>query len=181
MLASLALASWQFGAVAIAHAQLRGVGHTPLAEDLRAIDIDVLPDGTGLPAGSGTAAAGRAVYNARCAACHGPTGIQGPNDPIAGGQGTLSSSRPVKTVGSFWPYATTLWDYINRAMPFERPRSLTTDETYAVTAYVLFLNGIVGEQDLMSASTLPRVKMPNRDGFVPDPRPDTGAPVTRQP
>jgi cytochrome c len=91
---------------------------------------------------------------------------------LAGGQGTLASQRPLKTVGSYWPYATTLWDYINRAMPFERPRSMSADETYAVTAYVLFLNAIVTEQQVVSQTTLPQIVMPNRSGFVPDARPD---------
>src|SRR4051794_6635872 len=97
------------------------VGHAPSADALRAIDIDVLPDGRGLPPGSGTAEQGKPIYEARCASCHGATGREGPNDPLAGGQGTLASPRPVRTVGSYWPYATTVWDYINRAMPFQQP------------------------------------------------------------
>jgi cytochrome c len=93
---------------------------------------------------------------------------------LVGGQGTLATSRPLKTVGSFWPYATTLWDYINRAMPFDKPGLLKPSEVYAVAAYILNLNGIVGDNDVMDAKTLPKVKMPNRDGFVADPRPDVG-------
>ena len=144
-----------------------GLGHAVRSDALNAIDIEVLPDGQGLPPGSGAADAGRAVYVAHCSACHGPTGTEGPNDVLAGGQGSLATSRPLKTVGSFWPYATTLWDYINRAMPFAQPRSLAADDVYAVTAYVLFLNGIVTEHQVISQTTLAQVKMPNREGFVP--------------
>jgi S-disulfanyl-L-cysteine oxidoreductase SoxD len=149
-----------------------GVGRTPKPEELKAIDIEVTPDGKGLPAGRGTAAAGKDVYTRRCETCHGPTGTEGPQDVLVGGRGSLKTLRPLKTVGSYWPYATTLWDYINRAMPFEHPTTMTADEVYGATAYVLFLNGIVGEQEVLDQSTLPRVKMPNRDGFVSDPRPD---------
>jgi cytochrome c len=159
-----------------AAAQQTALGHPVRAEDVQAIDIDVLPDGRGLPPGSGTAELGRSVYAARCAACHGPTGTEGPSDVLAGGQGSLATPRPIKTVGSYWPYATTLWDYVRRAMPFAQPRSLSVNDTYAVTAYVLYLNGIVGERDVMSETTLPRVRMPNADGFVPDPRPDVPSP-----
>jgi S-disulfanyl-L-cysteine oxidoreductase SoxD len=152
-----------------------GVGRTPRPDELKAIDIEVTPDGRGLPPGRGTAAAGKAVYASRCETCHGPTGKEGPQDILAGGQGSLATSTPQKTVGSYWPYATTLWDYIHRAMPFEHPGTMTADEVYAATAYVLFLNGIVAEQDVLDQATLPRVKMPNRTGFTADPRPDVGA------
>jgi S-disulfanyl-L-cysteine oxidoreductase SoxD len=156
-----------------------GVGRTPRPDELKAIDIEVTPDGRGLPPGSGTASAGKAVYTSRCETCHGPTGKEGPQDILAGGQGSLATATPQKTVGSYWPYATTLWDYIHRAMPFEHPGTMTTDEVYAATAYVLFLNGIVAEQDVLDQATLPRVKMPNRTGFTADPRPDVGtAPTT---
>lgn len=143
-----------------------GLGRFPTEAELRALDVDVMPDGRGLPPGSGSAADGRAIYAQRCAACHGPTGREGPNDVLAGGAGTLASARPLKTVGSFWPYATTLWDYINRTMPFDRPGSLSANEVYAVTAFVLHLNGIVSERDLLTDKTLSAVMMPNRDGFV---------------
>jgi S-disulfanyl-L-cysteine oxidoreductase SoxD len=159
-----------------AQAPTFGLGHTARTDALNAIDIDVLPDGQGLPPGSGTAEAGRAVYVARCAACHGPTGVEGPNDVLVGGRGSLTSVRPLKTVGSFWPHATTLWDYINRAMPFAEPRSLSADDVYAVTAYVLFLNGIVTEHEVLSQTTLAQVKMPNRNGFVPDNRANENLP-----
>jgi cytochrome c len=147
-----------------------GLGHVARTDAVNAIDIDVLPDGQGLPPGSGAADRGRDVYVAHCSACHGPTGTEGPNDVLVGGQGSLKAVRPLKTVGSFWPYATTLWDYINRAMPFAEPRSLAADDVYAVTAYVLFLNGIVTEHQVLSQGTLAQVKMPNRNGFLPDNR-----------
>jgi len=154
------------------HAARFGVGQTPSAELLQAWDIDVSPSGAGLPAGSGDAARGRGLYAELCAACHGASGEGGPMDRLVGGAGTLTSDKPVKTVGSFWPYATTLFDYIRRAMPFNAPQSLTSEQVYASTAYVLYLNGIVGETDVLDARTLPKVLMPNRSGFVPDPRPD---------
>jgi S-disulfanyl-L-cysteine oxidoreductase SoxD len=155
-----------------AQAPTFGLGHTPTPDHLKAIDIDVTPDGKGLAPGTGTASGGKDVYTRRCEACHGPTGREGPQDVLVGGQGSLATTSPVKTVGSYWPYATTLWDYIRRAMPFDHPGTLTPDEIYGVTAYVLFLNGIVGEQDALNQTTLPQVKMPNRGGFVADPRPD---------
>ncbi|HEX7127490.1 MAG TPA: cytochrome c, partial [Thermodesulfobacteriota bacterium] len=114
----------------------------------------------------------KAIFQQQCVVCHGPSGTEGPMDRLAGGQGSLAGDSPVKTVGSYWPYATTVFDYIRRAMPLTAPGSLTADQAYAVTAYVLFLNGIVGESDVIDAGSLPQVRMPNRDGFVPDPRPD---------
>jgi S-disulfanyl-L-cysteine oxidoreductase SoxD len=120
----------------------------------------------GLPPGSGTAAQGATVYAQKCQACHGEKGVGGPNDRLVGGQGTLASKTPLRTVGSYWPYATTVFDYVRRAMPFVQPLSLTDGEVYALTAYLLNVNGIIGEQDVMNAETLPRVKMPNRDNFI---------------
>ena len=151
-----------------------GLGRTPTAEEVKAWDITIPPDGKRLPPGSGTAALGSPIYANRCASCHGERGQNPKYDRLVGGQGTLNTDKPVKTVGSFWPYATTLWSYINRSQPFDEPGSLTHDQVYAVAAYLLFLNGIIGEHDVMDARTLPQVKMPNRDGFVPDPRPDVG-------
>jgi S-disulfanyl-L-cysteine oxidoreductase SoxD len=151
-----------------------GVGRPPTPEEVRAWELTIPPDGQGLPPGKGTAALGRAVFAARCAACHGETGEDPNYSRLVGGQGTLTTDEPIQTVGSFWQYATTLWSYIRRAQPFDHPGSLTPDQVYAVTAYLLHRNGIIGEQDVMDATTLPRVKMPNRDGFVPDPRPDVG-------
>ena len=119
--------------------------------------------------GSGTAVQGKQIFADNCAACHGDNGQGGIKDRLAGGQGTLASSMPVKTVGSFWPYATTLFDYIHRAMPYPTPGSLSTDETYAVTAYILSLNGIVPADGRLDKESLPKIRMPNRDGFVPQP------------
>ena len=143
-----------------------GLGRPPTADEMKGADIDVLPDGRGLPPGSGTAERGRDLYARRCAACHGASGKEGPADILVGGNGSLATARPLKTVGSFWPYATTLWDYINRSMPYDRPGTLTADEVYAVTAFVLHLNGIVGAGETLTQETLPRVRMPNRDGFI---------------
>jgi cytochrome c len=134
-------------------------------------DMSIAPDGAGLPPGRGTAAQGAAIYAAKCQACHGENGAGKPNDQLAGGAGTLASDRPaVKTVGSYWPYASTLFDYIRRAMPWNETKSLSADELYAVSAYILHLNGIVGETDVLDAQSLPKVQMPNRDGFIPFPR-----------
>lgn len=160
---------------AMAYAQSHGLGRTATAEEIRRHDMVIPPSGAGLPVGSGTAEKGKAVYAAQCARCHGATGREGPEDVLVGGIGTLSSARPNKTVGSYWPYATTLWDYVNRSMPFDRPGMLPPDDVYSVVAYVLQLNGIVSTTDVLDATSLPKVRMPNRDGFVPDGRPDTGA------
>ena len=169
-----------------AYAQLPtyGVGRAPTADEIKAWNVTIPPDGTGLPPGSGTATQGESVYVARCESCHGPKGQSPKYDPkatrrtlLVGGRGTLGTDKPVLTIGSYWPYATTLWSYINRSQPFDEPGSLTPDEVYAVTAYLLHLNGIIGESDVLDARTLPGVKMPNRDGFVPDSRPDVGGPM----
>jgi S-disulfanyl-L-cysteine oxidoreductase SoxD len=151
-----------------------GLGRAPTGAEVEAWKMTIPFDGVGLPAGSGTAVLGHAIYVERCAACHGERGENGKYDRLAGGRGTLTTDRPVLTVGSFWPFAPTLWSYINRSQPVDEPGSLTADQVYAVTAYLLYLNGIIGEHDAMDARTLPQVKMPNRDGFVPDPRPDVG-------
>ncbi|WP_310318137.1 c-type cytochrome [Paraburkholderia terricola] len=145
---------------------------TPLTDSqLAAWNIDVAPDGRGLPAGSGDVATGARVFAAQCAACHGARGEGGLGDPLVGGHGTLASAKPKRTVGSYWPYATTLFDYIRRAMPYNAPESLSADEVYAVSAFLLNQNGIVPANTRLDAASLPRVVMPNRDGFVPDPRP----------
>jgi S-disulfanyl-L-cysteine oxidoreductase SoxD len=163
LLAAAALLSVTVGA----WAQTPNLGRPVAPEDLAAWDISIGPDGAGLPPGGGTPVKGEAVYIAVCQACHGEKGTGKPNDPLVGGQGTLTGEgMPVKTVGSFWPYATTLFDYIRRAMPLNAPKSLTGDQVYAVSAYILRLNGIIGDNDEMNATTLPAVRMPNRDGFV---------------
>ena len=138
------------------------------AAELARWDISIPPSGAGLPAGSGTARDGRKVYEAKCQSCHGAKGVGKPADALAGGIGTLASKTPMRTVGSYWPYATTLFDYVRRAMPLNNPLSLTDDESYAVSAYLLFINGIIGEDVAMNAQSLPQVKMPNRDGFISD-------------
>lgn len=169
---AVALASLACGRL-LAQSPTFKVGRAPTAAELKVLDIDVLPDGRGLPPGSGTAQAGKAIYDAKCVTCHGATGREGPQDVLVGGRGTLASAKPLKTVGSYWPYATTLFDYINRAMPFDHPTTLPVDHVYATTAYLLFINGIIGERDVMDQTTLPKVQMPNRTGFVKDARPDT--------
>ena len=138
------------------------------AEEIPRWDISIPPSGAGLPGGGGSVRQGLKVYEERCQSCHGAKGAGKPADPLAGGIGSLAGKTPLRTVGSYWPYATTLFDYVRRAMPITNPLSLTDDEVYAVSAYVLFLNGIVGEDAVMNAQTLPQVKMPNRDGFVSD-------------
>ncbi len=144
-------------------------GRPATPNEIELWDMDVRPDGKGLPEGSGTVAHGKVVYDENCEACHGPNGQGGIKDRLVGGQGTLASANPVKTVGSFWPYATTLYDYIHRAMPYPAPGSLSADDTYAVTAYILSLNGLLPADVNLDKETLPKIKMPNRDGFIPDP------------
>jgi mono/diheme cytochrome c family protein len=142
------------------------LGASVSAQEVAHWDISIPPSGAGLPKGSGTARLGLQVYEQKCLACHGAKGVGKPADVLVGGVGSLASKTPLRTVGSYWPYATTLFDYVRRAMPIANPLSLSDDEVYAVSAYVLFLNGIVGEDAQMNAQTLPQVKMPNRDGFV---------------
>ncbi len=125
----------------------------------------VSPDGTGLPDGSGSVLDGKALFQQKCMACHGSDGRQSGNQ-LVGGRGSLATARPLKTVGSYWPYATTLYDYIARAMPYNQEKSLSANEIYAITAYVLNLNGILEEDALLDRASLPMVVMPNRDGFV---------------
>src|SRR5262252_1481459 len=149
-------------------ARTTAFGEPAPSEMIAAWDISIPPSGAGLPKGGGTARQGVQVYEQKCQSCHGAKGAGKPADPLAGGTGTLASKAPMRTVGSYWPYATTLFDYTRRAMPITNPLSLTDDEVYAVTAYVLFLNGIVGEDTQMNAQSLPQVKMPNRDGFISD-------------
>jgi cytochrome c len=136
-------------------------------EDLASWDISIGPDGAGLPPGSGTVKQGEAVFAAKCQACHGEKAAGQPNDRVVGGQGSLPGDKPpIKTVGSFWPYATTLFDYIRRAMPLNESKSLTSDEVYGVVAYLLNLNGVIPDSETLNAQSLPKVAMPNREGFV---------------
>lgn len=148
------------------------LGHAASPARIAAQDIAIAPDGAELPPGRGDARTGAAIYAARCAACHGPSGREGPDPVLVGGQGSLASATPLQTIGSYWPYATTVYDYIHRAMPFTAPGSLSADEVYAVTAFLLHANGIIDADAVLDSDTLPAVVMPNRDGFVPDPRPD---------
>lgn len=152
-----------------------GLGRGATEEEIRAWDIDVTPFGEGLPPGRGSAGEGKKVYAGKCASCHGQKGIEGPAPRLIGGIGTLATADPIKTVGSYWPYATTIFDYVRRTMPLTAPQSLTADETYAVVAWILAENGIIPPDRVMDAATLPKVEMPNRHGFVPDPRPDLPA------
>ena len=150
-----------------------GIGAAASPAQVAAWNIDVQPDGSNLPAGSGSVAQGRALYAQACASCHGQQGEGKPMDRLVGGKGTLNSAAPVKTVGSYWPYATSVYDYIHRAMPFNAPGTLSPSDVYAATAYLLYMNGIVPENAVLDARTLPQVRMPNQDGFTgPDPRPD---------
>ena len=144
-----------------------GLGVEATPEEIAVWDLSIGPDGAGLPAGSGTAAEGAGVYAAHCLACHGEEGAGQLNDRLAGGHGSLDQAAPIKTVGSYWPYATTLFDYIRRAMPYLQPQTLSDDEVYALTAYILFVNGIVEADESMNAQTLPQVQMPNRERFIP--------------
>jgi mono/diheme cytochrome c family protein len=152
-----------------------GYGAAPSAAQLKAWSISVRPDGQGLPPGRGTVDDGANIFADQCAACHGTFGEgEGRYPKLAGG--SLKGERPEPTVGSYWPFATTLWDYINRAMPFPSPHTLTPDQVYAMTAYILNVNNIVDNNFVADRDSLPKVKMPNRDHFIwKDPRPDTSA------
>ncbi len=154
-----------------------GIGRLATPAEIAGWNIDIDRDGHNLPPGSGTVAHGREVFAEQCAACHGAQGEGGIGDRLVGGQGTLASARPIKTVGSYWPYAPTLFDYIRRAMPQNAPQSLSDDDVYAVSAYVLSLNGVLPADAALDAKTLPAIKMPNREMFSDDPRPDVKNPA----
>ena len=149
------------------------IGTPASAEEISGWDIDVRPDGLGLPPGSGSVEDGEVLYEEKCASCHGTFGEgEGSWPVLAGGIGTLKESRPQKTVGSYWPYLSTLWDYIHRAMPFLTPQTLADDEVYAITAYILYLNELVDDDFVLSKDNFSSVKLPNQMSFVDDPRPD---------
>ena len=157
-----------------------GFGTTPSQQELAQF-TSVLPDGRGLPPGSGTAADGKTIYTTQCASCHGDELQGGVGDKLIGGRGTLAGDSPqrspVKTVESYWPYATTLFDYIKRAMPLSSPGSLTDDQVYAVSAYILSRANILPADAVLDAQSLAKIRMPNRDGFIPDPRPEKFPPA----
>jgi mono/diheme cytochrome c family protein len=147
------------------------VGRTPAKEEIQAWDISVGPDGKGLPPGSGTAKEGAPIFATKCAVCHGPAAEGGAiGTRLAGDkalQETLTTLKPVRTVGSYWPFATTIWDYIGRAMPRNQAGTLSANQIYALTAFILYKSNIIQESDVMDAKTLPKVQMPNRNGFIP--------------
>ena len=153
-------------AAGAARAEGPNLGKPVSPSDLAAWDIFVMPDGTGLPPGNGTPAEGSRIYSMKCAMCHGENGKGGSNARLAGGD-PIKDMETEKTIANFWPFATTLFDYIRRAMPWRQPRTLSNDEVYALTAYILSLNKLIGENEGMNAQTLPKVRMPNRNGFIP--------------
>ena len=154
-----------------------GIGRPATPAEIAGWNIDIDREGHNLPPGNGTVSHGREMFDLQCAACHGAKGEGGVGDRLVGGQGTLATPNPVRTVGSYWPYASTLFDYIRRAMPQNAPQSLSNDDVYAVSAYVLNLNGLLPADATLDARTLPAVKMPNRSMFVGDPRPDVKNPA----
>jgi S-disulfanyl-L-cysteine oxidoreductase SoxD len=172
MLAIVVLA----GAIS-AQAQSRyGIGQPATSPEVAGWNIDIDRYGNNLPPGSGSVGRGHEVFDQQCAACHGASGEGGIGDQLAGGQGTMASKKPIRTVGSYWPYAPTLFDYIRRAMPQNAPESLSNDDVYAVSAYILHLNGLLQADATLDAKALSAIKMPNRDKFVGDPRPDVRNP-----
>jgi len=157
-------------AAGAAFAEAPNLGKPIGPADIIAWDISIQPDGTGLPPGAGTPAQGARIYAEKCAQCHGPDGKGGVAGvaaaPLVGGGPITDISAVMKTIANFWPYAPTLFDYIRRAMPWQQPMTLANDEVYSLTAYILAQNKLIGENDMMNAETLPKVKMPNRDGFI---------------
>ena len=181
---SAAVLLYAAGATASAQAPHYGFGAGASQAELDRF-YAVMPDGRGLPPGSGSVEQGEAVYEQQCAACHGASLQGGIGDRLIGGRGTLVNNdptkAPVKTIESYWPYATTIFDYVKRTMPFTAPDSLSNDQVYAVTAYILSEAKIVPPDTVLDAKSLPAVKMPNRDGFIPDPRPEKFPPVAKSP
>ena len=145
--------------------------HLPplLLLEIKALDISIGPEGKELPSGRGTVPEGEKIFAEKCAKCHGPTGteVKFLHGPLVGGFGTLTTLQPLKTIGSYYPYPTTIWDYINRSMPFDNPSSLKADEVYSVVSFLFYRNGIIKVGDVMDAASLPKIKMPNHDGFFP--------------
>ena len=155
-----------------------GFGHEATPAEIAAFDIDILPDGTGLPEGSGSASEGAAIYAVKCAVCHGATGVEGPNDRLVARpdegfpSGTDANSFTGRTIGNYWPYAPTVFDYVRRSMPQTQPGSLTNDEVYALTAWLLWRNKLIEEDTELTAASLSEIEMPARDQFHPDDRLD---------
>ena len=171
--AAVLAAASLFTLSAVTEAGQFDLGREALPEEVAAWDIDVRPDGQGLPEGSGTVEEGEQLFTDNCAACHGDFGEGIDRWPVlAGGQDTLAGQNPVKTVGSYWPYLSTVYDYINRAMPFGYAQSLEPDQVYAITAYILYLNDLMGYEDSLSKQSFTTVVMPNEENFFDDPRPD---------
>lgn len=168
---AFAIVLYAFASEAQAQSPYR-IGRPATAAEVAGWNIDIGRDGSNLPKGNGTVRHGREVYAQQCASCHGEQGEGGLGDRLTGGQGTIGTPKPIRTVGSYWPYAPTLFDYIRRAMPQNAPQSLSDDDVYAVSAYILNLNGLVGADAALDAKSLAAVKMPNRDSFVGDARPD---------
>ena len=154
-----------------------GIGRVATPGEIAGWNIDIGHDGRGLPPGSGTVSRGREVFDQQCASCHGDKGEGSVGDRLVGGQGTLGTAKPVRTVGSYWPYAPTLFDYIRRAMPQNAPQSLGNEDVYAVSAYILHLNGLLPADATLDAKSLAVIKMPNREKFTDDPRPDVKNPA----
>src|ERR1700760_2575002 len=157
-----------------------GIGRTATPAEIAGWNIDIGPDGRGLPRGNGSVTRGRDVFAQQCAACHGEKGEGGVGDRLVGGQGTVATPKPIKTVGSYWPYAPTLFDYIRRAMPQSAPQSLSNEDVYAVSAYILNMNGLLPADATLDARTLSAIKMPNRNMFTGDPRPDVKNPACKR-
>ncbi|MGB6399584.1 MAG: cytochrome c [Bradyrhizobium sp.] len=154
-----------------------GIGRAATPAEIAGWNIDIDRYGNNLPPGSGNVSHGREVFDQQCAACHGAKGEGGIGDQLVGGQGTLATQKPLRTVGSYWPYAPTLFDYIRRAMPQNAPQSLSNDDVYAVSAYILNINGLLSADATLDARTLGAIRMPNRKMFVDDPRPDVKNPA----
>ncbi|WP_267177762.1 c-type cytochrome [Sneathiella aquimaris] len=165
-----------------ASADKLGIGRAALPEEIAIWNIDVRPDGQGLPMGSGTVTEGESVFTEKCASCHGEFGEGNGRWPVlAGGQGTLKSNNPVKTIGSYWPYLSTLFDYIQRAMPFGEAQTLTVDETYSLVAYLLYLNDLMDDDGTLSDENFTDFRLPNEVNFRMDPRPDVATVSQQEP
>ena len=164
----------------VVHAQTAGhygIGRAATDAEIAGWNIDIGRNGENLPPGSGTVAHGKEIFAEQCSACHGEKGEGGVGERLVGGQGTIATKKPIKTVGSYWPYAPTLFDYIRRAMPQSAPQSLSNDDVYAVSAYILNMNGLLLPDATLDAKTLSAIKMPNREMFTGDPRPDVKNPA----